>query len=76
VSISLDRTVKLVLTAVQDHQLRQRAQRLVLWSLYEERGEGVVLAALQLAINPHIATSRIGRRLTFQVAQLLLADGL
>jgi len=64
-----------MLTPIRDTQLGQRAQRFVLWSLHEEKGKGVVMAALQLAINPHIATSSIMRALTFQAAQLLLADG-
>ncbi|CAD6575349.1 MAG: hypothetical protein TREMPRED_001360 [Tremellales sp. Tagirdzhanova-0007] len=59
---------------LDDPQLGQRAQRLVLWSLHEEKGKQVVMAALQLALNPHVATSSIMRRLTFQAAQLLLAD--
>lgn len=59
----------------QDPQLAQRALRLVLWSLYEEKGKGVVIAALQLCVNPHIATSSNTQRLTYKAAQLLLADG-
>jgi len=34
-----------------------------------------VIAALQLAINPYIATDDVVQRLTFRAAQLLLADG-
>ena len=65
----------IALTMPQDPQLAQRARRLVLWSIREEKGKGVVMAALQLAINPHIATSGIMRNLTYKAAQLLLADG-
>ena len=58
-----------------DLALAQRAQKLVLWSLDEEKGKGVVLAALQLATDPNIAVPSIIRTLTFKAAQLLLADG-
>lgn len=33
------------------------------------------MAALQLAINPFIATENVVQSLTFRAAQLLLADG-
>ena len=55
--------------------LAQKAQKLVLWSMDEERGKNVVMAALQLVTNPEIAVSPIVRHLTFKAAQLLLADG-
>ena len=56
-------------------ELAQKAQKLVLWSLDEEKGKEAVLAALQLAINPFIATGNVVQSLTFRAAQLLLADG-
>lgn len=58
-----------------DIHLAARAQDLVIWSLDEEKGKGVVIAALQLATNVAIAVPRIMRKLTFKGAQLLLADG-
>ena len=58
-----------------DAKLGQKAQRLVLWSLNEEKDKGAILAALELAIDPHIATHSLMRDLTFRTAQLLLADG-
>ena len=58
-----------------DIALAQKAQKLVLWSMDEERGKDVVMAALQLVTNPEIAVSPIVRHLTFKAAQLLLADG-
>ncbi|OCF37694.1 hypothetical protein I316_00821 [Kwoniella heveanensis BCC8398] len=57
-----------------DQDLAYRAQRIVLWSLEEDKGKNVVIAALQLSTNPTIATPRIMRNLTFKAAQLLLAD--
>lgn len=58
-----------------DNDLAARTQKLVLKSLDEDNGKEVVIAALQLATNPVIATSRIMHNLTFKIAQLLLADG-
>lgn len=62
-------------TGKPDNDLAARAQKLVLKSLDEDNGKEVVIAALQLATNPVIATSRIMHNLTFKIAQLLLADG-
>lgn len=62
-------------TGKPDNDLASRAQKLVLKSLDEDNGKEVVIAALQLATNPVIATSRIMHNLTFKIAQLLLADG-
>ncbi|WVQ82472.1 hypothetical protein IAT38_004601 [Cryptococcus sp. DSM 104549] len=59
---------------LNDMDLAARAQRLVLWSLEEDKGTDVVIAALQLSTNPIIATPNIMRNLTFKAAQLLLAD--
>lgn len=59
-----------------DSALAQKAQKLVLFSLDEERGQEVVLAALQLAVDPNIARSQVMRNLTFKAAQLLLAEGM
>lgn len=58
-----------------DNDLAARAQKLVLESLEEDNGKQVVIAALQLATNPIIATPCIMRNLTFKIAQLLLANG-
>lgn len=58
-----------------DPELARRAQRLALWSLDEEKNKPAVIAALQLAINPYIATENVVQSLTFRAAQLLLADG-
>ncbi|KIR78890.1 hypothetical protein I306_04100 [Cryptococcus gattii EJB2] len=63
-------------TGKPDNDLAARAQKLVLKSLDEDNGKEVVIAALQLATNPVIATSRIMHNLTFKIAQLLLADAL
>jgi hypothetical protein len=60
---------------MSDPELAQKAQKLVLWSLDEEKGKEAVMAALQLAINPFIATEGVAQSLTFRAAQLLLADG-
>ncbi|WVF70243.1 hypothetical protein IAT40_005032 [Kwoniella sp. CBS 6097] len=57
-----------------DQDLAYRAQRMVLWSLEEDKGKNVVIAALQLSTNPVIATPKIMRNLTFKAAQLLLTD--
>ncbi|WVW82548.1 hypothetical protein I302_104559 [Kwoniella bestiolae CBS 10118] len=57
-----------------DRDLATRAQKLVLWSLEEDKGKNVVIAALQLSTNPIIATPSIMRNLTFKAAHLLLAD--
>ncbi|WWC86456.1 uncharacterized protein L201_001333 [Kwoniella dendrophila CBS 6074] len=59
---------------LNDRELAIRAQKLVLWSLDEDQGKNVVIAALQLSINPIIATSTIMGNLTFKAAHLLLAD--
>ncbi|KAL0241969.1 hypothetical protein I308_106143 [Cryptococcus tetragattii IND107] len=59
---------------LRDNDLAARTQKLVLKSLDEDNGKEVVIAALQLATNPIIATSRIMHNLTFKIAQLLLAD--
>nr|XP_018999660.1 uncharacterized protein I203_07857 [Kwoniella mangroviensis CBS 8507]OCF63121.1 hypothetical protein I203_07857 [Kwoniella mangroviensis CBS 8507] len=59
-----------------DRDLAARAQKLVLWSLEEDKGKNVVIAALQLSTNPIIATPSIMRNLTFKAAHLLLADAL
>lgn len=58
-----------------DNDVAARAQKLVLESLEEDNGKQVVIAALQLATNPIIATPCIMLNLTFKIAQLLLADG-
>ena len=58
-----------------DQQLAEKARRLVLWSLDEDKAREAVMSALQLATNPYIATTRIMRTLTYKAAQLLLADG-
>ncbi|KAK4687661.1 hypothetical protein P7C73_g2454, partial [Tremellales sp. Uapishka_1] len=60
---------------LDDPELAVRAQKLVLWSLDENQGKSIVMASLQLATNPRIATPQIMRTLTFKAAQLLLADG-
>ncbi|WVQ61961.1 uncharacterized protein L199_000094 [Kwoniella botswanensis] len=57
-----------------DRDLAARAQKLVLWSLEEDKGKNIVIAALQLSTNPIIATLSIMRNLTFKAAHLLLAD--
>lgn len=62
-------------TGKPDNDLAARAQKLVLKSLGEGNGKEVVIAALQLATNPIIATPRNMHNLTFKIAQLLLADG-
>ncbi|WWC66185.1 uncharacterized protein I206_100086 [Kwoniella pini CBS 10737] len=59
---------------LNDRDLAIRAQKLVLWSLDEDKGKNVVIAALQLSTNPIIATASIMRNLTFKAAHLLLAD--
>ncbi|ODN92024.1 hypothetical protein L198_05696 [Cryptococcus wingfieldii CBS 7118] len=59
---------------LRDRDLTAKAQKLVLWSLEEDSGQPVVVAALQLSTNPIIATPSVVRSLTFKVAQLLLAD--
>lgn len=61
---------------LRDIDLATRAQKLVLESLEEDNGKQVVIAALQLATNPIVATPCIMRNLTFKIAQLLLADDL
>ncbi|OXG92409.1 hypothetical protein C345_05935 [Cryptococcus neoformans A2-102-5] len=61
---------------LRDNDLAARAQKLVLESLEEDNGKQVVIAALQLATNPIIATPCIMRNLTFKIAQLLLANDL
>nr|XP_018267383.1 uncharacterized protein I303_01369 [Kwoniella dejecticola CBS 10117]OBR89541.1 hypothetical protein I303_01369 [Kwoniella dejecticola CBS 10117] len=61
---------------LNDRDLATRAQKLVLWSLDEDKGKNVVIAALQLSTNPTIATPSIMRNLTFKAAHLLLADAL
>ncbi|WRT64368.1 uncharacterized protein IL334_001300 [Kwoniella shivajii] len=59
---------------LNDKDLAARAQRLVMWSLDEDKGKNVVIASLQLSTNPYIATPTIMRNLTFKAAHLLLAD--
>ncbi|WWD17654.1 hypothetical protein CI109_102095 [Kwoniella shandongensis] len=59
---------------LDDRDLAARAQRLVLWSLEEDKGANVVIAALRLSTHPTIAIPFIMRNLTFKAAQLLLAD--
>lgn len=49
-----------------DPELARRAQRLALWSLDEEKNKPAVIAALQLAINPYIATENVVQSLTFR----------
>lgn len=65
----------LISNLMKDAQLADNAQRLVLWSLDEDKGKEAVISALQLATNPYIATPKIIRTLTYRAAQLLLADG-
>jgi len=58
-----------------DDELAKKSQRLVLFSLDEEKGRGVVIAALQVATNPRIATFNTVYKITTKVAELLLAEG-
>lgn len=58
-----------------DPHLADKAQQLILFSLDEEKGRAVVMAALDLVTEPNIARGSNMKLLTFKAAQLLLADG-
>ncbi|KAL7419250.1 hypothetical protein Q5752_006087 [Cryptotrichosporon argae] len=59
---------------LDDQELADAAQSLVMWSVDEDRGRDVVVAALQVATIPNISTASSMRSLTYKTAQLLLAD--
>jgi hypothetical protein len=60
---------------LNDAQLVEKAQELVIWCLDENKGQSVVVGALELVTEPAIATADYIRSMTYKAAQLLLAEG-